>query len=162
MPQISKGGKYVFGWSRVGPKGAVPVPPEALEEYGLRPGGRAILASGSRTTGGVTVSTKRLMAGSRLACVLAAHPELAHRRGRAGVPLRFKGRLYAWVAVDRRGSLCLPPHTLAAYGIAPGDRLLVIRGSNVAFVMGLKGPLIDFAARHPGIPLFTGAERRQC
>ena len=94
------------------------------------------------------------MAGSQLSCVLAAHPELADRRGRAGVPLRFKGRLYACVAVDRRGSLRLPPGTLAAYRISTGDRLLVIRGSNIAFVMGLKGPLIDLAARHPGIPLF--------
>lgn len=154
MPQLAKGGKYVFGWSRVSLEGIVPVPPEARIEYGVVPGGRAILASGSRTTGGFVVSTEDLLGRSQLSSILTAHPELAECRSRAGRTVRYKGRLYSWVPIDRDGALRLPFHTRAAYGIKPGDRLLVIRGSNVAFVMGVKGPLIEMASRHPEIPLF--------
>ena len=35
MPQLVKGGKHVFGWSLIGPDGAVMLPPEAVDEYGL-------------------------------------------------------------------------------------------------------------------------------
>ena len=33
MPQIIKGGKYLFGWSKVGVKGKIKIPLEAYEEY---------------------------------------------------------------------------------------------------------------------------------
>jgi hypothetical protein len=33
MPQLVKGGKHTFGWSRVGKTGRIIIPPEALTEY---------------------------------------------------------------------------------------------------------------------------------
>lgn len=36
MPQLVKGGKHVFGWSRVGDTGRIIIPPEAMEEYHLK------------------------------------------------------------------------------------------------------------------------------
>ena len=36
MPQLAKGGKWVFGWVLVGPHGEVTIPPEAWDEYGLQ------------------------------------------------------------------------------------------------------------------------------
>ena len=36
MPQLVKGGKYIFGWSKVGKEGKIKIPPEAYEEYNLK------------------------------------------------------------------------------------------------------------------------------
>jgi hypothetical protein len=52
MPQLAKGGKYVFGWSKVGDQGEIVIPLEALEEYNLTTDKNVILMSGSKTSGG--------------------------------------------------------------------------------------------------------------
>jgi hypothetical protein len=67
MPLIAKGGKYVFGWSLIGSGGRIQIPPETQAEYRLVPGGKVILTSGSKSTGGFTVSTKELLQRSALA-----------------------------------------------------------------------------------------------
>ena len=38
MPQITKGGKWVFGWVVVGQNRQIVIPPEAYAEYGFQPG----------------------------------------------------------------------------------------------------------------------------
>ena len=35
MPQLNKGGKYVFGWSVIGADGTIHFPTMALSEYNL-------------------------------------------------------------------------------------------------------------------------------
>ncbi len=35
MPQLVKGGKYVYGWSKVSTKGKIAIPDKAKEEYNL-------------------------------------------------------------------------------------------------------------------------------
>ncbi len=35
MPQLNKGGKYVFGWSVIGAEGTIHFPTMALSEYNL-------------------------------------------------------------------------------------------------------------------------------
>jgi hypothetical protein len=49
----------------------------------------------------------------------------------------------------------LPPAALAAFEVQAGERLLSIRGSNLAFVMGLKGRIIEYANQQSGIPIFV-------
>ncbi|MGP1602220.1 hypothetical protein [Treponema sp.] len=36
MPQISKGGKYIFGWVQIREHGEITFPPQAIEEYKLQ------------------------------------------------------------------------------------------------------------------------------
>jgi hypothetical protein len=38
MPQLEKGGKWVFGWVVVRPGSKITVPPEAYLEYGFQAG----------------------------------------------------------------------------------------------------------------------------
>ena len=45
MPRLVKGGKYTFGWSRVGDMGRITVPSEALIEYDLQEGEALALES---------------------------------------------------------------------------------------------------------------------
>ena len=52
MPQLVKGGKYIFGWAKIGNNGEIRIPPEAYHEYDLKKDKNSILFSGSKTSGG--------------------------------------------------------------------------------------------------------------
>jgi len=150
MPQIAKGGKYVFGWSGIGGDGRIVLPPDALQEYGISPGEKAILISGSASTGGFCVSRKGLMERSVMKGVFEENPPLGTYRTAEGECVRYKGRLYCWVTVGEGGTLSLGDGTLRSFSLERGGRLLSIRGSNLAFVMGAKGPLIAHAKAFKG------------
>lgn len=155
MPQLSKGGKYVFGWSKISENGDVIIPAEAIEEYHLAPREKIILISGSKASGGFVVSPKPLLEQSKIANVLTENPALAEFQLEEGKTIKFKGRLYCWVGFGDNGSLTLPAHTRQAFALKPGDFLLSIRGSDIAFVMGVKGPIIELAKTHPEIVVFS-------
>jgi hypothetical protein len=155
MPQLEKGGKYVFGWSRVRQDGSVRIPEETRQEYRIEPGENVFLISGSRTSGGFCVATKALIQQSALAGILKSRPELAAYQIEEDSTVQFKGRRYGWATVQPGGLLVLNPPMLATFAIHPGDYLLAIRGSNIAFVLGLKGPIIELAKQHSEIPLFN-------
>ncbi len=154
MPQLSKGGKYVFGWSKIRADGGIQVPEEALEEYHLEPGEKVILISGSKTTGGFLVAKKSMIEGSEISGVLAKNPVLANFQIEEGKTIRYKGRRYGWANLHAQGLILLPEHALKTFVVRPGDCLLSIRGSNLAFVMGVKGPIIEAARRHSEIKVF--------
>jgi len=151
MPQLAKGGKHVFGWSRIRKDGTLRLPPEAVREYGLRKSEKLVLMSGSKTSGGIGVSSERLLRGSLLEVVL-------HRlaaAGRSSAPVRVSPQRRAVRArFDARGRFRLSPEALACYGIAPGDRLLVIRSSDIAIGMAHHGPLVKHALRFSDLKTF--------
>jgi hypothetical protein len=89
-----------------------------------------------------------------LAGGLAKNPELDTFSNAEGETIPFKGRRYCWVGLQEDGFLKLPLRTLDSFNICPGDRLLSIRGSNIAFVMAQRGPLVKKAAAHPEVPVF--------
>ena len=126
MPQLVKGGKWVFGWVTVGPEGELAVPPDAWIEYGFQPGEEAVFLPGSRTSGGFGLSTPRLMA--RMASPMQTR---ALARGRLG----------------RDGQVKLPPQV----GVQPGARLLAVRGSGRALGFVSRGPIYEEAQRHPAL-----------
>ena len=68
--------------------------------------------------------------------------------------MKFKGRFYCWVGLREHGEMILPPNTLDTYAIKPGDYLLTIRGSDIAFDFAVKGPIIEKAKLHPEIEVF--------
>ncbi|GBU29243.1 hypothetical protein R84B8_02807 [Treponema sp. R8-4-B8] len=98
MPQIRKGGKYVFGWSVIRNDFSIQFPIEAINEYNICSEGRVFLITGSKTTGGFTVSK----------------------------------------------------NILNNLSLKIGDKLLSIRSSDIAFMMGVKGPLINAANNYKG------------
>lgn len=155
MPQIGKGAKWVFGWSRVC-NGRVILPPQACQEYGLHPGQNVILLSGSRTSGGFGVSTSALLAGSPLSRVLDRHPRLARYEIPAGSPVQHGGRTYCWLQLCDGTALVLSPEARDAFGVREGDLLLSVRGSGIALGFSARGPLVARARGHPGIPVFEG------
>jgi len=153
MPRLVKGGKYVYGWSKVGKKGRIVIPPEALEEYNLTGSKSVYLVSGSKRSGGFGVTTMELLEDSPLAVMVNKNPPLAEFQVPEGEVVDISGRPWCWVQ-SQKGSITIPPETLALYGVSPGDLLLSVRGSRVALGFLIKGPIIEEAKTHSEIELF--------
>jgi len=145
VPQLERGGKYVFGWSVLHPDGSVRLPPEAVVEYGLPRQGSLVVMSGSKTSRGMRVGTAARLEGTVL------DPASAIPCG--GGLARLKSSLVA-TAMIHDGMMTVPAAALDAFGLSAGDRLLVIRGSNLAFVMAQTGPLVEIGCRHPEVVVF--------
>jgi hypothetical protein len=153
MPQLVKGGKHTFGWSRVGDSGRIRIPPEALKEYGLRESERPILLPGSRTSGGFGLASRESLEGSPLGVAAALCPELGAFRASEGEVVDCRGRPFCWVQL-RDGCIDVPPATLQEYGVRVGDKLLVIRGSGLGIGFAVRGRIVEEALQHSGLPVF--------
>lgn len=154
MPQLVKGGKYVFGWCVIGVDGAIMIPEEARREYLLESGERVILMPGSRTSGGFSIARKSKIEQSKFSEILLRAPEPAQFEIKEGRIVHIGKRALCWLTIRDKGCLPLPPGALEAYGVKPGDHLLAIRGSNVGVGMIVKGPIIEEALKHPEIEVF--------
>jgi hypothetical protein len=133
MPQLVKGGKWVFGWVVVGPQRELVIPPAAWDEYGFQVGDEVTFIAGSRRSGGFGLSHARLLAG-------------------ASAPLQV--RALAQGRVGESGRVRVP----ATVGVQPGDRLLAVRGSGRALGFVAQGPIYEEALQHPELACFEGAE----
>lgn len=156
MPQLVKGGKFVFGWSVVRKNCLIRIPPEALKEYRFLEDSKLFLISGSGSTGGLCLSSEVLLEKSVMGTVFEAFPQLkaGNIEGEDDF-VRFKGRLYCQSSLTKQGLLMVNPYFLQKLGIQAGARLLSIRGSRFALVLGLKGPIIEAAESYEGeIELF--------
>jgi len=154
MPQLVKGGKYVFGWSKVNNNGNIVIPPEAIEEYKFSPETAVIMVSGSKTSGGFVIIEKTVLEKSALGNVLKEKPELGSLQMPEGKIIVFKNKRYGWTKIQPGNTLKLKSETLGAYDVKPGDDLMVIRGSGLGISMIVKGPIIEYARTHPEIEKF--------
>ncbi len=155
MPQMNKGGKFIFGISLIHSDGAVLLPVQAVNEYEIAKEGKVILLSGSKSTGGFCVTRKGLLENSRLSHILSENPALSSYEINEGEFIKYKGRYYCWKRIDTSGRLQLDDEILGFLHLKPGMRLLSIRSSDIAFTMGAKGPLIEKSQRYSGfIPLY--------
>jgi len=127
MPQLAKGGKWVFGWVVVAPGGEMCLPPEADAEYGFQPGEIVFFMKGSQRSGGF---------GLGKSTVLSAAPILP--------------RKLAQGIVTAARTVNLPPEVV----IQPGERLLVVRGSGLALGFLQRGPIYEEALKHPELEIF--------
>lgn len=149
MPQITKGGKYIFGWSKIRANGALTFPAEVVHEYKLEQETAVYIVSGSKQTGGFCVMPEPLLLHSPLKSILRENPQLANRNLEEGALISYKGRKYGWLAL-KDSSVRLSAALLHALELTAEDMLLCIRSSNIAFTMGVKGSLIDKAKAYAG------------
>jgi bifunctional DNA-binding transcriptional regulator/antitoxin component of YhaV-PrlF toxin-antitoxin module len=154
VPRLVKGGKHVYGWSKVGSEGKAVVPDEALAEYNLEAPCKVILLSGSRRSGGFALTTVSLLENSRLSRILDESPQLADFQLPEGKTVKIAGKPCCWVTLNNDGCIVVPLETLKQYGVNMGDRLLSVRGSCLALGFCVKGPLIDEAKKHSSLALF--------
>lgn len=151
MPQMNKGGKFIFGKSLIRDDLSLRFPPQAINEYSITSEQRVFLFTGSRSTGGFCVTRKGLILPSALGHILTALPELCSYELPEGSFTKYKGRAYCWVSIADSGSIQLTGKMLDFLHLQTGMELLSIRSSDIAFTMGAKGPLLEKAANYDGI-----------
>lgn len=151
MPQLNKGGKYVFGWSIIRADGTIHFPTMALSEYNLTSEPEIIIFTGSKITGGFCVTNQKMLSSSKLKHIIDDLPGLTREHSNsAGQFIQYKGRSYSWLPLSKEGTIQLPKQTLKFLNLKAGDRLMSIRSSDIAFTMGAKGPLIEKGINYPG------------
>ncbi|WP_315120924.1 hypothetical protein [uncultured Clostridium sp.] len=150
MPQVTKGGKYIFGWSKVNDDLSIQLPQMAIDEYNITSEGKVFLISGSKTTGGFVVTRKGLLFDSKIGNILKETPDLCNYKIGEGEFVKYKGRLYCWCNISKTGKLYLNENMLKILDISIGNKLLSIRSSDIAFCMGQKGQLIERAENYEG------------
>lgn len=147
MPQLNKGGKFIFGFSVIRPDLTIRLPPQAVSEYNAARDGKVVIFTGSKITGGFCVTTYPLLSGSKLKHILEECPKLRDCQLPAGKFVPYKGRRYAWLGIDENGVIQMPRSALSVLNLQSGMELLAIRSSDIAFTMGAKGPLLERAYR---------------
>lgn len=155
MPQMNKGGKYIFGMSVIRNDGSVQFPTQAVEEYHIANEGKVYLFTGSKSTGGFCVTRQGLLLPSKLGKILEEMPLLRDYTTKRGDFIPYKGRSYCWTEITPSGQIFLTAEMMSFLKIQPGMPLLSIRSSDIAFTMGAKGPLLEKAKNYEGmIPQF--------
>lgn len=150
MPQMNKGGKFIFGKSVIYKDGSIQLPDQAIQEYQITADGKVYLFTGSKITGGFCVTRKGLLEPSKLGHILTETPDLLHYTAKQGEFIRYKGRSYCWTDISPEGKIVLSKDMMDFLGVVPGNELLSIRSSDIAFTMGAKGPLLEKAQNYEG------------
>ena len=96
MPQMNKGGKYIFGMSLIREDGSVQFPTQAVTEYRIAEEGKVYLFTGSKSTGGFCVTRRGLLLPSKLGKILEETPALRDYTAKQGNFIPYKGRSYCW------------------------------------------------------------------
>lgn len=141
MPQVSKGGKFIFGISHIWEDLTIQIPKQAIHEYALADVENIILITGSKATGGFCITTYPLLSSSKLCHILTDCPQLREQTLPMGKLITYKGRGYTWLPIGKEGVISLPPNLMRELSLQVHSKLLAIRSSNIAFTMGAKGPL---------------------
>ena len=155
MPQMNKGGKFIFGKSTIRLDGTIQFPTQAMEEYKITNDDKIYLFTGSKRTGGFCVTTKKLLYPSKLGHILQETPSLLEYTTNSGEFVKYKGRWYCWVNISPDGKIKLTEEMMKFLDLQIGMELLSIRSSDIAFTMGAKGPLLEKSLNYKGeIPIF--------
>jgi bifunctional DNA-binding transcriptional regulator/antitoxin component of YhaV-PrlF toxin-antitoxin module len=154
MPRLVKGGKFIYGVSKIDAAGTIVVPPPAMEEYGFREGDRVILMNGSRRSGGFGLTRVNLLEKSHLVVLVKALPELVNFQIPELNVISNWGRLFSWTVIRGGGCIVLSPEVLSGYSLEAGDLLVVGKGSGLAIGFIARGPIFEEAMRHPELELF--------
>ena len=154
MPQLVKGGKNVFAWSKVGITGKIKIPEEVISEYQLHAFDKVIVIGGSKTSGGFSIVKIEKMKDSPLAVVLDENPELNSFKISNDKPIKYKNRFFTWTEITQEETLCLSNQALKFFGIKPGDKVLSVRGSGLGVGFIVKGPIIKEAENHQELKVY--------
>lgn len=155
MPQMNKGGKFIFGKSVIKEDGTIKIPPQAIDEYQITIEKKVYLFTGSKSTGGFCVTRKGLLEKSKINNILLDNQDLQNYTCESGEFLKYKGRSYCWTDISEEGEIILTDQMMRFLDVKPDTILLSIRSSDIAFTMGAKGPLLEKARNYEGvIPTF--------
>ncbi len=120
MPQMNKGGKFIFGKSLIREDGVIRLPEQAISEYDITSEGRVYLFTGSKSTGGFCVTRKGLLEPSLLGHILTETDGLKDYTAEQGKFIKYKGRSYSWTNITDDGKIILSKEMMSFLKIEPG------------------------------------------
>lgn len=144
MPQLRHQGKYVYGWSVIREENTLHFPPDVISEYMLEENSDIVLFSSSKISGGFCISRLDTLKSSKLSKIVENNPAL-EMEDCIGKIVPYKGKSYCHLKLDDQGNINLSQEIMNYFSVKNGDKLLIIRGSNIAFDCLLKGPLVEVA-----------------
>lgn len=152
MPQLVKGGKYVYGWTIIKKDGQIHIPDEAFNDYNFKIGENIILMSGSKTSGGFGINTPEAIQASKIGQhIIDTIGYLKESRSftthRLDI-IRSGTRFISWTRCDEEKSFCLSNELIDLLGLKIGSKLLVVRGSGLGPGFIAKGPIFNEALKH--------------
>lgn len=127
MPQLAKGGKWVFGWVVVGMEREILIPPMAYSEYAFQANEPVVFTLSSKRSGGFCLGKREKVSSSIIYSRVIEESVLSDHM-----------KIVSPKMID----------------LKPGDRLLVVRGSNLALSFLRKGPIVEEALNHTEIEVF--------
>lgn len=154
MPQLVKGGKYIFGWSKIGPNGVIKIPEEASSEYKIENNENLIILNGSKKSGGFGISRPETLKSSSIGILLKDLPDLIKFKMPEGQIIEHRNRKFCWTKINENGYFTLSSEALKTYNVKIGDKLIVGRGSYLAIAFIAKGPIFREAEKHSELILF--------
>lgn len=155
MPQLVKGGKFIYGLSRIGPGGSIIIPPQAMSEYGFKADDNVILMSGSRRSGGFALTKRSIVEKSALSKIIHDLPGLFNNLIPEKEIVIYQRRAFCRTVINSNGNIDLPGAALSRYDINTGDVLAAGRGSYLSIAFIARGPIFEECLRHPELQVFA-------
>ena len=130
MPQMNKGGKFIFGKSLIRTdRNITDSTARQWKNISIADEGKVYLFTGSKITGGFCVTRKGLLHPSKLGHILDDTPPLLDYSAGSGEFIKYKGRSYCWVEISQEGQILLTKKMMDFLKVRPGMELLSIRST---------------------------------
>ena len=152
MPQLVKGGKYVFGWVIIQNNRSINIPNEAYSEYGFMPNENGILMKGSKRSGGFAISSERLLKNTAIGNILFNNSKSIFGNKNSSDIIKIKERIFWRVKINT--IIFLSDQIMQFFRLNHGDKLLAVRGSGLALGFITNGPIYIEAEKHPKLACF--------
>ena len=151
MPQLVKGGKYVFGWASIKRQEYIRIPDEAFDEYKFIENQEVILMSGSKSSGGFSINRpESILAskpGQRIMDLLGYRKEPGTFSSNRLEVIHHGDRWFCWTNLED-GDLRLSNELIRLLELNTGNKLLVGRGSGIGPAFLARGKIYQEALKH--------------
>jgi len=128
MPHLVKGGKYVFGWSKLGKESSLKIPDEAFIEYRFRESENMIIMNGSIKSGGFSVTNLSLVKGTVIGKIIEKNQDLYNFQIPEGEKLKIHNRIFGWTQLQKGNYIHLSEIIKRRFSLINVSKYLVVRG----------------------------------
>jgi len=155
MPQLVKGGKYVFGWTTINSDLQIRIPDETFDEYKFIETDKLIIMSGSKASGGFSINSPYSIVNSKFGYniikALGYIKESDSFTVRELEIVKPGERWLSWTYLDKEKYFKLSDELINTMATGAGAKLLVIRGSGTGPAFITKGIIYNEALNHKDI-----------
>jgi hypothetical protein len=159
MPQLVKGGKYIFGWTLINKDFKIRIPDETYDEYKFTETDKLIILSGSKSSGGFSVITPNSIINSKFSkniIRLVGYEKVKNSFTTDKLEIIKLGeRVISWTSIDKERYFRLSIELISLLNINIGDKLLVGRGSGLGPAFIAKGTIYKEALKHKDLLEFN-------